>query len=188
MRYYNITQEKEKYYTISSPGRHVFFFRNRTGFLSFTIKKEDAEVYIFGVFDGRGTDRFALTTVQKHVVPRAQSTLLIKSIVRDDARFHYRGLITIEKKAKKTEAHLTNNNLILSNKSFVDTKPQLEILPDDVVCTHAVTTGRLDDEQLYYLRSRGASKKTAEKFLTDGFMRSLFDEMVTLGAQKERRD
>jgi Fe-S cluster assembly protein SufD len=175
--YTDISNDKKKTYKITSAGTHVFFVHNRDGEIIFSIEKEGAEVLVFGLYEGEKKEAMTLQTTQLHKAPRTKSSVLIKGVFTDQARFDFEGLIRMEKNAQKTESYLTNNNLLLSSDAHVDTRPMLEILPDDVICTHSATVSRVSDEQLHFLRTRGFNKKTAEKILIDGFVQDLHDQL-----------
>lgn len=101
------------------------------------------------------------------------SRQLHKTIVRDRARAVFNGLINVAPYAVKTDGQMTNNNLLLGRLAEVDTKPQLEIYADDVKCSHGATVGRIDDEQMFYLRSRGISEQTAQRMIITAFAAEL---------------
>ena len=95
----------------------------------------------------------------------------------DKSRFHYEGLIKIEKGAQKSNAYQKNQNLLLSDKAWAESKPYLEILANDVRCTHGATIGQIDREQLYYLSTRGLTEKEASKLLITGFCQDILDRL-----------
>ncbi len=101
------------------------------------------------------------------------SRQLHKTIVNDKGRAVFNGLINVAQHAIKTDGQMTNNNLLLGRLSEVDTKPQLEIYADDVKCSHGATIGRIDDEQLFYLRSRGISAQAAQQMIIYAFAAEL---------------
>lgn len=107
------------------------------------------------------------------------SRQLHKTIVRDKGRAVFNGLITVAPHAIKTDGEMTNNNLLLGRLAEVDTKPQLEIYADDVKCSHGATVGRLDDEQLFYLRSRGIDETAAREMILHAFAGEL-TEAITI--------
>ena len=109
----------------------------------------------------------------------------IKGIFFDQSRFIYEGLIRIDKDAQKTHAYQKNQNLIMGKNSFVDSRPFLEILANDVFCTHGSTTGQLNKEQSYYLSSRGLTHQQSEQILISGFIQDLFSKIEELGYSKE---
>lgn len=106
------------------------------------------------------------------------SRQLHKTIVNDKGRAVFNGVITVAPHAIKTDGQMTNNNLLLGRLAEVDTKPQLEIYADDVKCSHGATVGRIDDEQLFYLRSRGIALEEARNILLHAFAAGLTDAIV----------
>jgi Fe-S cluster assembly protein SufD len=101
------------------------------------------------------------------------SRQLHKTIVNDKGRAVFNGLINVAQHALKTDGQMTNNNLLLGRLSEVDTKPQLEIYADDVKCSHGATIGRIDDEQMFYLRSRGIDEQAAQQMIIFAFAAEL---------------
>jgi Fe-S cluster assembly protein SufD len=104
-----------------------------------------------------------------HSSPHNSSRHNYKGILHGAGRAVFDGRILVERNAQKTDAHLSNKNLLLTRNAEVDTKPQLEIYADDVKCSHGTTVGQLEPEQLFYLRSRGIDSSTAIKMLCLGF-------------------
>ena len=113
----------------------------------------------------------------QHVAGHCRSEALFKGIVDDQSRAIFDGRIHIHEQAQKTEAHLTNRNLLLSNRAEVNTKPELEIYADDVKCSHGATVGQLSHEALFYLRARGIDAVKARAMLSVGFVNELLYEM-----------
>ena len=105
----------------------------------------------------------------RHAAPHCTSHELYKGILDGSARAVFNGRIIVDQDAQKTDAIQSNRNLLLSNGALVNSNPQLEIFADDVRCTHGSTIGRLDDEAIFYLRSRGLDRATAESLLTYAF-------------------
>lgn len=112
------------------------------------------------------------------------SRQLHKTIVNDKGRAVFNGVITVAPHAIKTDGQMTNNNLLLGRLAEVDTKPQLEIYADDVKCSHGATVGRIDDEQLFYLRSRGIALEEARNIILYAFAAGLTDA-IALDALKQ---
>ncbi|MDR2907554.1 MAG: Fe-S cluster assembly protein SufD [Bacteroidales bacterium] len=104
-----------------------------------------------------------------HNHPNGRSTQVFKGILDDSARAHFEGHVFVAKHAQKTEALQSNRNLLLSNKANVQTHPFLEIYADDVKCSHGATTGQLDEDSLFYLRTRGIPEKQAKTLLMYAF-------------------
>jgi Fe-S cluster assembly protein SufD len=108
-------------------------------------------------------------TAIDHSKPNCVSHELYKSILDGKSRGVFNGKIFVRKDAQKTDAKQTNKTLLLSDEATIDTKPQLEIFADDVKCTHGATVGQLDEEQLFYVRSRGMALDAARDILTFAF-------------------
>ena len=124
--------------------------------------------------DGQHAD--ALTVVD-HAAPRCRSAQLYKSVLHGRSRGVFFGRIRVRPDAQKTEAHQTNRNLLLSDEAEADSRPQLRIDADDVVCTHGATVGQLDAQALFYLRSRGISPEAARSLLTRAFVDEVLDRL-----------
>jgi Fe-S cluster assembly protein SufD len=114
-------------------------------------------------------------TLQDHIAPRTNSDLLFKGAVQDQAKSVYTGLIRIGEDAKGSQAYQTNRNLTLSEGAWAESVPNLDIRTNDVKCSHASTVGPIDDEQRFYLESRGIPPETAERLVVLGF----FDDVLS---------
>lgn len=142
------------------------------------FRQQGAECTLNGLYsagDGQLTD-FHLNVL--HNVPGCSSRERFKGILYGKGRAVFDGRILVGKDAQKSDAHLTNDNLMLSRSAEVDTKPQLEIYADDVKCSHGTTIGQLDPEQIFYLRSRGIDESTAKKMLSIGFATEIIDTIA----------
>lgn len=169
---------EKKTISLDKAGQYVVFFHNISGDITVELNASDIEVDIFGLFTGKSGDKFQIGTTQHHRAPRSWSNLLIKGVFDDNSRFDYRGLIRIEKTGQQSHAYQKNQNIILSNKTYVESKPFLEILANDVFCTHGSTTGRLSKEQMLYVQSRGLNQKEAEQLLIQGFVDEIYDKIA----------
>jgi Fe-S cluster assembly protein SufD len=112
-------------------------------------------------------------TLQDHDAPRTESQLLFKGAVADAARSVYSGLIRIRKGSRGANAFQTNHNLVLSEGAHADSVPNLDIDENDVRCSHASTVGPIDEEQRYYLETRGIEPAVAERLIVLGFFADL---------------
>lgn len=177
INFINLNKTKENRLVFSNPGHYVVFFRNLSGKFDFEIKNCDINLDIYGLFIGKNKASYQVETVQSHQYPDSKSNLLIKGVFSDRAAFDYQGLIRIDKIAKNSHAYQKNQNLVLSKDVFVETKPYLEILNNDVLCTHATSTGGLNEEEKYYLMSRGLTSQKAEKLLINGFVNEIFGKI-----------
>lgn len=178
MKFINLNQGKQEYLTFSEKGeKYVIFFYNISGKLTFEITQSGIEVYIYGLFTGKKADDFHIETIQHHTAPGSLSDLLIKGVFDDDSRFVYQGLIRLEKAAQQSHAYQKNQNIIMSPDVFVDSRPFLEILANDVFCTHGSTTGKLNKDQIFYAQSRGLTEKEAKNLLIDGFVQEVYQKV-----------
>ncbi|MGB5337731.1 MAG: SufD family Fe-S cluster assembly protein, partial [Gammaproteobacteria bacterium] len=113
----------------------------------------------------------------RHSVPGCASSEKFKGILYGKGRGVFDGRILVEKQAQQSDAHLSNDNLLLTRDAEIDTKPQLEIYADDVKCSHGTTVGQIDPQQLFYLRSRGIDASAARRMLCLGFAGEIIDGM-----------
>lgn len=177
MKYIDLNKTKENHVKIDKKGKYVAFFHNRSGKLTFELAASGIELYIYGLFTGKKADQFNIETIQHHTAPGSLSDLLIKGVFDDESKFIYQGLIRLEKSAQQSHAYQKNQNLILSSDVFVDSRPFLEILANDVFCTHGSTTGKLNKDQIFYAISRGLSAKSAQDMLVQGFVDEIYDKV-----------
>ena len=124
-------------------------------------------------------------TLVHHAQPNCESHQDYKGIFAERSEGVFNGQILVDKIAQKTNAFQQNNNILLDDKATVNTKPQLEIFADDVKCSHGCTIGQLDEEALFYLRSRGIPKKEAKALMTYAFANNVL-ESVQLPSLKKR--
>src|SRR3989338_11620058 len=169
----NINEEKREKFIFNKSGKYIVFFHNLSGKFFFDLKAKKVDLDIYGLFVGRNKNQFKVETIQRHIAPESTSNLLIKGVFYDESKFIYQGLVRIEAGAQKSHAYQKNQNLIMSDRCFVDSRPFLEILANDVFCTHGSTTGKLNQEQIYYLKTRKLDQKTAENLLIDGFIQEI---------------
>jgi Fe-S cluster assembly protein SufD len=128
-----------------------------------------------GVYLPRGNDHVDYHTCIEHRVPHCTSTETFRGIIGDEATAVFNGRIHIHRGASKTNAQLSNRNLLTSTRAEINTKPELEIYADDVQCSHGATVAQLDEMSLHYLRSRGVSRARAQVMLSFGFINEVID-------------
>jgi len=121
----------------------------------------------------------------RHSVPDCASREQFKGVVLGRGRAVFDGRILVERDAQRSDAHLSNANLLLSRNAEVDTKPQLEIYADDVKCSHGTSVGQLDPQQLFYLRSRGIAEADARKMLCLGFAAEVLEGCAVAGLKEQ---
>jgi Fe-S cluster assembly protein SufD len=136
-----------------------------------------AESDLTAVYFGDGDQMLDFRTLQDHDAPNTRSDLLFKGAVEDTAQSVYSGLIRIRRDAQKSVAFQTNRNLVLTEGAEAKSVPNLEIEADDVKCSHASTVGPVDDDQLYYLATRGVPPAEAERLVVLGFFDDVFDRL-----------
>ena len=132
---------------------------------------------VTGAYFADGTQHLDYDTFQEHIAPSTTSDFAFKGGLRDHASAVWRGMIRVEKDAQKTNAYQENRNLMLSETAHADSIPGLEILANDVRCTHGATLGQVDREQLFYLMARGLSRAEAERLIVRGFFQDVLDRI-----------
>lgn len=167
--------------TFNKEGTYVVFFKNIDGNISCKVTAQNVKLYMFGLYDLKKKQAFKIHTEQIHEVGNSFSELFILSVVDDNSSLLFSGTIRIEKTAQKSHAYQKNQNLILSEDAFVDSRPVLEILADDVFCTHGSTTGPLSEDQIQYIRMRGVGEFEARKLLIEGFKKQVYNRINQLG-------
>jgi Fe-S cluster assembly protein SufD len=141
------------------------------------LDAQGAESEMVAVYFGAGTQMLDFRTLQDHRAPRTRSDLLFKGAVEDTAASVYSGMIRLHEEAQKSEAYQTNRNLVLTEGASAESIPNLEILANDVKCSHGSTVGPIDDDQRYYLESRGVPPEDSERLIVLGFFDDVFDRL-----------
>jgi Fe-S cluster assembly protein SufD len=132
---------------------------------------------VTGAYFADGSQHFDYDTYQLHAAPNTTSDFAFKGALRDEATAVWRGMIRVEKDAQRTNAYQENRNLMLSPTTHAVPIPGLEILANDVRCTHGATVGQVDREQLFYLMARGLSRAEAERLIVRGFFSDVLDRI-----------
>ena len=130
--------------------------------LDVRLAGEGAEANIYGAYVCGGDERVKISVDMHHDLPHCNSRQLFKGIAGGTSRVDFYGKIIVAQDAQRTEAYQENHNILLTDGAKVDTKPQLEIYADDVKCSHGATIGRLNEEEQFYMRSRGISLEDAK--------------------------
>jgi Fe-S cluster assembly protein SufD len=134
--------------------------------------------FVNGVMLLSGNQHHELKTNVNHRHVNCKSSQLIKSVLLDKSNGTYQGKIYVDEKAQKTNGYQLSKALILSESSEFNSKPELEIYADDVKCSHGSTTGNIDQNSLFYLMSRGISKKQANKMIVEGFLVEVIEKVT----------
>jgi len=137
------------------------------------INGENAEVHLNGLFVVKEDHHTDNHTMVEHRAPNCFSNELYKGVIADNATGVFNGKILVYRDAQKTNAYQSNKNILMGDKATINTKPQLEIYADDVRCTHGTTTGVLNEEALFYMRSRGLNEKLAKNILLQAFAKEV---------------
>jgi Fe-S cluster assembly protein SufD len=138
---------------------------------------EGTEATLNGLYIVNGRQHVDNHTEIDHAKPHGTSHELYKGILDEQATAVFNGRIVVRKDAQKTDSKQTNKNLVLSDDAVINTKPELQILADDVRCTHGATIGQLDAEAIFYLRSRGIGQRQARDLLTYAFAQDILDRI-----------
>jgi Fe-S cluster assembly protein SufD len=153
--------------------------------ISTVLDGEGAHATVNGLYMVGGSQTVDHQTRIEHAKANCTSHELYKGVLDGTSHGVFNGKVYVRPEAQKTDGKQSNNNLLLSDRAHVDTKPQLEIFADDVKCTHGATVGRLDTMALFYLKSRGVSAATARKLLTYAFAAEVLEEL-TVAPVRER--
>jgi len=167
-----VDQQRDSTYTSFSADLGGRLVRNN---LSALLKDEHTMTNMHAVFLGKGDQHIDTQTFIDHAFPHAESNELVKGILTEKARGVFNGKILVRQDAQKINAFQQNSTLVLSDKAQMDTKPQLEIFADDVRCSHGATIGQLDEDAVFYLRSRGLTDQQARSLLQHAFIREVID-------------
>ena len=189
VKYYKIQNDGEKSHTINTVRSRIEksaefdtfiiswggeILRNN---LNSILEGEGAECIMKGIYLSTGNNLIDNHTLVDHAVPHCHSNQTYKGILGGNAYGVFNGKILVRKDAQKTNAYQSNKNVLISDTASINAKPQLEIFADDVKCSHGATTGQLNPEELFYLRSRGIEKREAQKLLLNAFLDELILEI-----------
>lgn len=179
-----IHQERDSYASSNNITLHGGLVRNATWH---RLNGENGETHSYGLFLADKQQHIANFVKIDHVAPNCNSTQLFKGVLDENSSGAFNGRIMVHREAQKTNAYQSNNNIILSDTARMDTKPQLEIYADDVKCSHGATVGQLDENALFYLRSRGIDAREARLMLMFGFAHDVIRN-IPIEALRERID
>jgi Fe-S cluster assembly protein SufD len=186
---WNFTHERAK---VAREGRLEWIFGAVGSQLTKTFSDVDltgqgAEGRISGFYFASEQQHFDHDTQQNHLAQNTTSDLLYKGALVDQSRSVWQGMIKVAPEAQKTDGFQANRNLILSKKARADSIPGLEIMADDVRCTHGATVGQLEDLPIYYLMTRGFPREEAERIMIDGFFAPIMERIPFDGVRERFR-
>lgn len=153
--------------------------------INIDIDGENCEGHMNGLYQLSGSTHVDVNTSVDHKQPNSYSNELYKGVLDEKSHGVFNGKIYVRPDAQKTNAFQSNNNILLTDTSIVNTKPQLEIWADDVKCSHGCTTGQLDEEAIFYLRSRGISKQRAKALMLNAFANETLNEVNAVLVKEE---
>ena len=157
--------------------QYVMSFKNteptEKSVVRFELKGDNSKAEIFGLFAGKNRDNVKFETHTIHQGNNTYGHATVKTLLRDEAQSEYFGLIRIEKDTTSSDGHLSHDTMLLSKKAKSKSVPSLEIEANDVKAGHSASVGQVDDEALFYLRSRGLSEEQARELMIDGFFEAL---------------
>jgi Fe-S cluster assembly protein SufD len=148
--------------------------------LNVVMEAAHCEAHLYGLYFQQGSSHVDNHTVVDNVKPHCFSNELYKGILDNNATGVFNGKIFVRQEAQKTNAFQSNKNILLSDSASVNTKPQLEIFADDVKCSHGCTVGRLNDEGLFYLQSRGIGEQKARSLLLHAYAIDILEHIRLL--------
>ena len=143
----------------------------------YELAGEGAELDLTGVYACCGEQKVDFRITVRHLCAGCVSHQLFKGLAEDEARVKFEGLVYVAAGAEKTEALQENHSLLLSENAFVQSSPQLEIYADDVVCSHGATVGSLDENEQFYMRSRGISLEEARRLQILSFLSPVLESL-----------
>jgi Fe-S cluster assembly scaffold protein SufB len=145
--------------------------------LEIVLGGENAAVEVIGLVLGKSDEQKSLETYITHAAANTKSNVNVRAVLKGRATFAFRGNVKIEKGAKGSDAYLRSDALLFDEAKMGDDTPALEILEPDVKAGHAATIGKVDENMLFYLMSRGISRKQAEKLLVEGFIEPIKNQI-----------
>ena len=153
--------------------------------LSSILKDSGTSTNFYGIYVGINKQHIDNQTFIDHAYPNCNSNELYKGVLTDNAKGVFNGKIKVRPDAQKTNAFQKNHSLVLSKGASMNSKPQLEIFADDVKCSHGATIGKINEDALYYMRSRGLSKKEATSVLKQAFLTEI-TELIKIDPVREK--
>ncbi|GMR19160.1 MAG: hypothetical protein BMS9Abin34_288 [Patescibacteria group bacterium] len=148
----------------------IFIAGSKSEEVKISLNKEGKREELMVIFAGRGNDVIDINLAFIHEAPATQGRIIVRGVLRDQSSAKIKGLIRINKGARESEGFLEQRTLLVGERSKVENLPYLEIENHDVKASHAVTVGAVNQEQMFYLRSRGLSEKEALALLIEGFL------------------
>ena len=169
-----VSQDRDSVFTINTFTLNGGLVRNN---LYISVDGENCESNLYGAYILKGNQHVDNHTVVDQRMPNCESNELYKGVMDDKSTAVFNGKVFVRKDAQKVNAFQSNGNVLLSDDATVNSKPELEIYADDVKCSHGSTTGQLDEEAVFYLRTRGLSENSARQLLVTAFIEDTFEHI-----------
>ncbi len=169
-----VAQEKDSYFLINTITLNGTLVRNN---LNIAVNGANCETHLNGVYLLKENQHVDNHTVVDHKAPHCESHELYKGVIDDKATAVFNGKVFVRKDSQKINAFQSNANVLLSDDAAVNSKPELEIYADDVKCSHGSTTGQLNEEAVFYLRTRGISEKSARHLMVSAFIEDVISKI-----------
>lgn len=146
--------------------------------LDVILAGENSEIEIFGLVLGKSDDEKSVEVYITHAAPNTKSNVNVRAVLKGKSTFAFRGNVKIEKGAKGADAYLRSDALLFDDAKMGDDTPALEILEKDVKAGHAATVGKVDEQMMFYLMTRGVSRKQVEGMLVEGFVKPVMEKIL----------
>jgi Fe-S cluster assembly protein SufD len=169
-----VTQARDSHFDINTITLNGLLVRNG---LNIAVDGQNCETHLNGMYLTKDNQHVDNHTIVDHLKANCESFELYKGVMNDSSTGVFNGKVFVRKDAQKINAYQSNGNVLLSDNSTINSKPELEIYADDVKCSHGSTTGQLDEEAIFYLRARGISEKTARQMMVSAFVGDVLEKI-----------
>lgn len=164
------TTTTTKTITLNTAGEHQVTI-DQSGVYLIELQQPEATVTVHGVFEAAGKEKVSVEVILHHQAPHTRADTTLKGVARDKAAISFKGKIIIDEQCPDTQSFLTERILLLSDEAQAEAVPDLEIMSDDVSCSHAASVSHIPESQLFYLMSRGLPQVEAEELIVEGFLK-----------------
>lgn len=170
-----VTQGRDSHFDIITITLNGLLVRNG---LNIAVDGQNCETHLNGMYLTKDKQHVDNHTIVDHLKPNCESFELYKGVMNDNSTGVFNGKVFVRKDSQKINAYQSNGNVLLSDNATINSKPELEIYADDVKCSHGSTTGQLDEEAIYYLRTRGISEKAAREMMISAFVGDVLEKIT----------
>lgn len=175
--------------SVTESAQYVLSFPEKSGTYSVDLHfdKQGVEAEILGLYVCGENENLSITTIATHKVPNTKCVTSVRGVLLDKGKSSYVGKILINKPAQQTSSYLDDAVLVVGNNTVNNSQPILEIEADDVKASHGATTGRIDEDQIYYLLSRGLNRQEAEDLIIAGFFERILNTIIDTDIREKVR-